>query len=230
VQPGQLIAIEGIDGAGTTTQARSLVEWLNASGYAAHLTCEPSAGPMGVLLRDVLGQRTRPMDPAAVALLFAADRVDHIRVEIEPNLARGTHVVTDRYIYSSLAYQSINLDYEWVAEINRLAPEPDLTIYVRTDPDLACQRRQHRGSAEELYDGMDLQRRIAARYDTILGSSPTDGSWSLDPDGSSWIRQGSGHPGIRMPQCAIVDGALPIDVLQKQLRNLVQKVAPPTGT
>jgi dTMP kinase len=217
VERGRLIAIEGIDGAGTTTQASALVEWLRSSGQAAHLTWEPSAGPIGTLLRQVLARRTRTLDPAATALLFAADRVDHIRAEIEPCLVQGTHVVTDRYVYSSLAYQSIELDYDWVAEINRLASEPDVTIYVRIDPGLARQRREQRGSEDEIFDAIDLQRRISSKYDAIFGSTTVAGSWVLDPAGSGWIQPGSGVLRAGMPRCAIVDGALPVDVLQEQL-------------
>src|SRR5688572_30541516 len=79
---GLLIAIEGIDGAGTTTQARRLVEWLEASGRPAHLTREPSTGPIGELLRRMLGGAFAPVDAGAVALLFAADRLDHLAREV----------------------------------------------------------------------------------------------------------------------------------------------------
>src|SRR5574341_1198614 len=91
-----LIALEGIDGAGTTTQAALLCDWLRGMGTRVHRTQEPSAGPIGQLLRLLLRGPLR-VDPAAVALLFAADRLDHLAREIEPQLASGAHVVTDRY-------------------------------------------------------------------------------------------------------------------------------------
>lgn len=243
---GALIALEGIDGAGTTTQARLLVEWLIGRGERAHLTCEPSSGPVGRLLRDILGHRVgRPVDAAAVALLFAADRVDHLRAEIEPLRQQGTHVVTDRYLVSSLAYQSLEHDLSWVAEINRLAPDPDLTIYLRVDPGLARQRREARGSTQDLFEVDEMQRRISANYDQLLGSCAGSREWILpDPLGSNWIHQGpagsSTGSGIgssfessskvsagslTRPRTVVLDGALPVETIQKQIAAIVQIAA-----
>jgi dTMP kinase len=233
---GALIAIEGIDGAGTTTQARLLVEWLQQQGLPAHLTCEPSSGPVGELLRRILkGQGPWTLDAAAVALLFAADRVDHYQHEMRPLLEAGTHVVTDRSVYSSLAYQSIEQDLAWVESINCHAPEPDLTVYLRISPDQARVRRMQRGGPPELFDDHELQQRISARYDEILGSRSEHGSWRQDPAGSGWIRAGSApeiRPGTgraraaaRHPECAILDGSQPADSLHRLLRVLVEKVA-----
>src|SRR5690349_6199392 len=98
---GLLIAVEGADGAGTTTQCRRLVDWLRASGREAHLTREPSTGPVGALIRQVLAGTHASFDPTALALLFAADRLDHIAREIAPARDRGAVVVTDRYVLSS---------------------------------------------------------------------------------------------------------------------------------
>jgi dTMP kinase len=231
---GKLIAIEGIDGAGTSTQARMLVTWMNENDLPAHLTCEPSTGPLGRLLREILAGQTRPVDPAALALLFAGDRVDHVRSEICTILDRGAHVVTDRYVYSSLAYQSMDLDLGWVARINSLAPEPDLTAYLRIDPELAEERRSIRGEAQELFETRSSQTRISAIYDDIFGSEAGQGSWSLRPGGSEWIRadpakdpRGSSllrDPIQRQPEWVSLDGSLPIDALHQQLRNLVQKI------
>src|SRR5512139_742195 len=112
---GLFIAIEGIDGAGTTTQAKLLFDGLRARGLPVHLTREPSDGPIGVLIRQILTGRVvvpglqgpRAPDWATMALLFAADRLDHVEAEIAPNLADGVTVVSDRYDYSSVAYQSV---------------------------------------------------------------------------------------------------------------------------
>lgn len=244
VEPrGRLIAIEGIDGAGTTTQARMLAGWMQEVGLSTHLTCEPSPGPLGRLIREILTQRTRPVDRAALALLFAGDRVDHVRHEIEPKLARGTHVVTDRYVYSSIAYQGLDLELEWVAAINALAPEPDLTVYIRVDPGVARERRVARGSQQEIFETAPQQERICQRYDELFGSSPASGSWAPDPAGSGWICPdpgGSAPPGSftsgsdpraarhrrirRDPRWAVLDGGLTVDALHLQLRSLVRAV------
>jgi dTMP kinase len=230
---GRLIAIEGIDGAGTTTQARMLAGWMQQVGLPTHLTCEPSPGPLGRLIREILTQQTRPVDRAALALLFAGDRVDHVRHEIEPKLARGIHVVTDRYVYSSIAYQGLDLELEWVAMINALAPEPDLTVYVRVDPAVARERRAARGSQQEIFETSPQQERICRRYDELFGSGPTGGSWAPDPAGSGWIcpdPRGSPertrlHRRIqRTPRWAVLDGTLSVDALHLQLRSLARSV------
>jgi len=226
-----LIALEGIDGAGTTTQARMLSDWMRAEGLPVQLTCEPSGGPLGQLIRQVLTHRTRVVDRAALALLFAGDRVDHLQSEVEPQLSQGVHVITDRYVYSSLAYQSLDLEPGWVAEINRLAPEPDLTLYLRVDPEVGAARRAGRGSAAEVFETTGEQCRIAATYDAFFGSKPDAGSWRTDPDGSGWIRGGGPSPGLatlgRRPTWAVVDGSHGVEAIHNQLRKLVQKICAP---
>src|SRR5260221_6737154 len=125
------IALEGIDGSGTTTQSGHLVAHLASRGRRAHATREPSAGPIGRLLREILlGQHGlpggAPADGQAMALLFAADRRDHLRREIEPALAAGTDVVSDRYLMSSLAYQAEEAERSWVASLARVVRAPDI--------------------------------------------------------------------------------------------------------
>lgn len=170
---GRFIVLEGIDGSGTTTQAQRLVDRLRAEGKRARYTREPSDGPLGVLIRQILTGRVvapggRPVDGAAVALLFAADRVDHLASEIEPLLADGVHVVSDRYLVSSLAYQGTELDPDWVATINVRAWPPDLTVYLDVSPEVASERRAGRGGVEERFDAMGLQQRIARSYERLL--------------------------------------------------------------
>ncbi len=132
------------------------------------------------MIREQLGQVDAPPDPAALALLFAADRIHHIQTEIEPLLARGVHVLSDRYVLSSLAYQSIGLELDWVASINREARTPDLTLLFRVDPDVAAERRGIRGGDEEIYDKMKFQRQVAARYDELASSLPEQHVKTLD--------------------------------------------------
>lgn len=184
---GLFIAIEGIDGAGTTTQAKRLVESLASNGLPMHLTREPSDGPIGALIRQILTGRVvvpgikgpRAPDWATMALLFAADRVDHIEAEVAPNLADGVTVVTDRYDYSSVAYQSITAGggpevAVWVREINRHARRPDLTVVIDVPADVASRRRDVRGGTPELYEDDDLQTRLAEFYASIEVHFPGD--------------------------------------------------------
>lgn len=224
---GTLIAIEGIDGAGTTTQAQLLGDWMAAQAMPAHVTCEPSDGPVGRLLRQILRHEVQQMDAAAIALLFAADRLHHVRAEIEPHRQQGQHVISDRYVYSSLAYQSVELEREWVASVNSRAFEPDLTIYLRVTPTLAAERRDTRGGHQELFETTTLQERIFAIYEDLFGSTPAGGSWAPDPGGSSWIQKDPGgstsaHEVIgRRPSWAVVDGSLAVDKIHIQMRRLV---------
>jgi dTMP kinase len=177
---GRLIVIEGIDGAGTTTQTRLLVDWMNAHGLPALATREPSDGPLGRLLREILGGAHAPVAGATMALLFAADRMDHLSREIEPALSRGQHVVTDRYYHSSLAYQAEEADREFVAAINARARRPDLSVLLRVDAGEAARRRHAAGRTTERYDNLALQERIAKNYDEIPGMTLIDGSESVD--------------------------------------------------
>jgi len=226
---GYFIAIEGIDGSGTTTQARELVAWLDGRppglpSAPAHMTCEPSAGPVGELLRQVL-RGEQQLDAATVALLFAADRCDHVQREVEPRLAAGNHVVSDRYVFSSLAYQSLEHDLEWVKEINRHAGPAQLTVYLRVSPRLAAKRRGERGGPDELFDAELLQRQIAGRYDSLLGAGPTAGTWQPHADG--WRRVGEPASAVKAPlegDVAVLDGDGPPDQIQQQLRALVTAV------
>ncbi len=160
---GRFIALEGIDGAGTTTQLERLAAHF---GPRLHVTREPSTGPLGKEIRRHLAG---PVDgaaipPAALALLFAADRVDHLSREIVPALTRGVHVVSDRYVLSSLAYQTLGVDREHVARFNELAPTPDLTIFIDVPIDVAEGRRTRRGGPAEIFEERTLQAAVRDRY------------------------------------------------------------------
>lgn len=172
MQTGHFIVFEGIDGAGTTTQARLLSRWLRRLGRSVHETAEPSGGPVGVLLRQALGRRVVARDGSrlggeAIAGLFAADRADHLRTEIEPALAEGVDVVCDRYDHSSLAYQGAECPIEWVSALNAPMRRPDLVLLVQVDAETAGQRRAARRGTPEIYEVDDFQRRVAALYDEI---------------------------------------------------------------
>ncbi len=161
--------LEGVDGAGTTTQTTELARRLTARGLRVATTAEPSRGPVGSLLRLALTQRLtgaegRPVDRAALALLFAADRLDHVHSEILPRLAEGTWVISDRYVLSSLAYQTLDVPAAFVGQINGRAPAPDLTLFREVPPDVALRRRRAAQPEAELFEQLPLQRRIAANY------------------------------------------------------------------
>jgi dTMP kinase len=173
---GAFIVLEGIDGSGSTTQARLLVERLIGAGMDALFTCEPSDGPIGELIRRALQRRlsTADGDPvgldwATLSLLFAADRADHAERTILPALKTGRNVVSDRYDLSSLAYQSATSDsapdvLSWIRQLNSRVLRPDLTFIVDVAAETAERRRLQRGAAAELFEVPELQRKLAEIY------------------------------------------------------------------
>jgi dTMP kinase len=186
---GRLIVLEGIDGAGTTTQARELSLALELSGIATLVTCEPSRGPIGTFVRSVLaGGPERPrLGWASLALLFAADRLDHVAREIEPALARGVCVISDRYDLSSLIYQSATAPggeevLPWIVALNRRARRPDLTLVLDISADVAATRRHVRGGDPELFEELELQRKLAALYACAESFVPGDPLWHVAAD------------------------------------------------
>jgi dTMP kinase len=171
------IVLEGIDGSGTTTQLGLLARHLEGRGRRVHATREPSAGPIGRLLREILlgGHRLpdgAPADGLAMALLFAADRRDHLGREIEPALASGADVISDRYLLSSLAYQAQEAERDWVASLARDLRAPDLTLLLDLPIATAAARRKAAGRVEERYDADEVQARVAACYRQLVAGDP----------------------------------------------------------
>jgi dTMP kinase len=168
----RLLVLEGLDGAGTTTQARRLVEHIRATGAAAHLTREPSDGPIGRLIREMLtgghAIEDQRIGQSTFGLLFAADRLDHLQREVEPRLAGGAIVVSDRWYHSSLAYQGTGADRDWIANLNARARRPDLTIFLEVRPEVAAQRRVVAGRVEELFEDLRMQDEVAAGYKATI--------------------------------------------------------------
>jgi dTMP kinase len=190
---GRFLVLEGLDGAGTTTQSRLLADGLRREGRRVHLTAEPSGGPIGALIRQVLTRRVGgraggEFDPDALALLFAADRLDHYAQEIAPRLAEGEDVVTDRYALSSLAYQSLTTgDPDWVERLNAKAPAPDLTLILRVRPAVAWRRRFDESGSRELYELPAFQRRVARSYGRGMALLRRRGQRVVSVDGEGTV-------------------------------------------
>jgi dTMP kinase len=171
----RFLVFEGIDGSGTTTQRTLIAERLRARGHRVHETREPSDGRIGALTRALLAVvpgQPRTVDAAGLALLFAADRLEHLVREVEPALARGEIVICDRYVVSSWVYQSLDCDPAWVRTINARARWPDRTFVFDLDPELAlarvAERRAATGQVVERFDVPETQRRLARGYAEIL--------------------------------------------------------------
>jgi len=161
----RFIVLEGLDGAGTTTQLKLAAEKLAADGRPHFCTSEPTDHPLGLLIRDVLTHR-RSVHPTTLALLFAADRAEHLLAAgggILKRLERGELVISDRYLFSSLAYQSLDCDFEYVHGLNAGFPLPRDLVFLDT-PVRESQRRLGSRGGQELFDGADIQDRILDNY------------------------------------------------------------------
>ncbi|MDH4291377.1 MAG: dTMP kinase [Dehalococcoidia bacterium] len=159
---GVFVCIEGLDASGKTTHAHRLVRNLRREGFDALYTTEPSLGEIGRFIRTYILQRKRRVPSVVEALLFAVDRFDHVEKEVKPALEEGKIVVSDRYVYSSLAYQgAAGLDIKWIEEINRLALTPDLAIYIDVPPEVVVKRMRRKKSVMER---LGTQRRVRAVY------------------------------------------------------------------
>lgn len=163
---GFFICIEGLDKSGKTTHSRLLVKNLNQIGYCAVYTREPSDGSIGQLIRRVILQRKERVPPVLEAILFAADRLDHIENEIKPLLKQGKIIVADRYLYSSLAYQgAAGLDVAWILKINRFILKPDLAIYIDVPIEILERRlRRERSVMEKI----EVQLKVKKIYDRLV--------------------------------------------------------------
>lgn len=169
---GRFIVIEGLDGSGITTQCQLLVSSLRKMGVRAHYAKEPTDGPIGGLIRQILrGTTTVPPGPELLALLFAADRLYHINAEplrredgrsagylgIRFALKQGMTVVCDRYFYSSVAFQGGEKPHDvglatWIGELNRFAITPDIVFLLDVPPAVASQRVGERSTVSERYE------------------------------------------------------------------------------
>ncbi len=175
------VVIEGLDGAGTTTQTGAVADALASRGQPVSVSREPSDGPVGMVIRQMLSMRItvtddegrhKPVGRQTLALLFAADRMDHLEAEVEPALERGEVAISDRYYHSSLAYQGDvdgrdSADFQWVESLNSRARTPDLTVFLEATADLCLQRLDSRGR-KDIYETRDKLERLERRYDEVM--------------------------------------------------------------
>ena len=160
-EKGAFICIEGLDGCGKTTQAKLLVRRLRKSHNAVY-TAEPSRGKIGAFIRKSCLYGEKRLSSVAEALLFAADRLEHVENEVLPALRQGRLVVSDRYVYSSLAYQgAAGLSLEWIEKINEHALHPDFAIFIDVDPKIVMQRLKPNKSVME---NLATQRNVREVY------------------------------------------------------------------
>jgi dTMP kinase len=169
---GVLLALEGVDGSGKSTQARLLARALKRRGYQVMLTGEPSAGPAGRRLRTYLAGTSRHLRPVTELALFVADRREHVARVIQPALAAGQVVITDRYYYSSVAYQgALGLDAARILAANEaFAPRPHLVFILTLPPALAVARLgRSPGRRRQVSEGQGYLEQVAAIYASLTG-------------------------------------------------------------
>lgn len=216
--PGRFLVFEGIDGSGSTTQNAILAGKLREQGVEVLPTQEPSGGPAGMLIRLALTRRLQgaadafhdpaeqPLDnhslsSSTLALLYAADRMDHVATCISPNLARGRTVLCDRYLLSTLAYQGTSLDEEWLYSINRLAPVPDLTVFLDLPVDQALSRMRAVRWSRDLFEDSEQLSRIRSRYLDLISRR--------DP---------------RLGRLVIVDGSNPPETVATEVQRIIAEL------
>jgi dTMP kinase len=178
---GRLITVEGVEGAGKSTQVESLRAWLAGRGVSVLATSEPDGTTLGAGLRRVLGEVDR-VSPLTEALLFAASRAEHVRQVLQPALAAGQVVLCDRYVDSTVAYQGYgrSLSLETVAQLNRLATDglvPDLTLVLDLDVAEGLRRVRARRGALAACDpferlAIEFHERVRKGYWAIREREP----------------------------------------------------------
>jgi dTMP kinase len=167
------IAFEGIDGSGKSTQVKLLTEHLTAAGHKVHVTCEPSEGPIGKMIRDIFTHKMEA-DHKTIAGLFVADRLDHLMNKkdgILKKLEEGYIVLTDRYYFSSYAYQSPYMDLNWVINANSLSAEllrPDLNVYIDITAETSIERIKKGRTSTELYETLENLQNVRDKYFEVM--------------------------------------------------------------
>ena len=170
---GVFICIEGLDGCGKTTQAKLLEKKLRENQNAVYTT-EPSRGKIGTFIRKhCLYGKER--------LSNAADRVEHVNYEVMPALREGRLVISDRYVYSSLAYQgATGLSIEWIKKVNEHALKPDLAVFLDVDPKTVMQRLKPKRSVMENIETQQKVRDVYLKFVTKGELVKVDGNCTKD--------------------------------------------------
>lgn len=177
---GLFLVIEGLDGSGKTTQTHLLAQKLSKN-YPVNLTAEPSRGKIGTFIRQCCLYEDKRLPIEAEALLFAADRIEHLQKEIKPAIDEGKIVICDRYTYSSLAYQgSAGLNLDWIKTINSRALQPDFAIFIDVPAEKVLERLQRKKSVMETLETQQKVREVYLKYVEKGELIPIDGNKPKD--------------------------------------------------
>ncbi|MDD4082075.1 MAG: dTMP kinase [Sphaerochaetaceae bacterium] len=158
--------LEGLDGAGTTTQTKLIESFLLSKQIPFFLTFEPTSSEIGQIARKILQGKIQTT-PLALAFQFCADREDHLNNKengIIKKLEEGKKVISDRYFYSSLAYQSLGATYEKVRELNNF-PAPEFIFFLDTPCEVCIDRIDIRGASKELFEEIEILKKVKNNYE-----------------------------------------------------------------
>lgn len=199
-EKGKFIALEGPDGCGKSTQVSLLTDWLEEAGNKVIATKEPTKNPIGQILRSAL-QGDIDLSLEAEALLFASDRAQHVHDVIQPGIEEGKTVVTGRYVYSSLAYQSSRgLPQKWVEKINETVIKPDLTVFIDIPSEVGLKRKNSSRKPDEFEKNLELQKKVRKTYQKIAEDK----------------------------NIPVIDGTMSKEKVHEEIRNKVKDVLPKT--
>jgi len=166
----KFIVIEGLDGSGKSTVTKLLAERFDAQGLPCHATSEPTHSPIGKLIHSILCNDVKNIENESIALLFAADRYQHLISEILPTLAHS-NVICDRYYYSTMAYQGLCADsLERVISYHQAvipAVRPDIVFFVDVSPSECIRRVTQRGKIASIYDALSA---LELRYERYMAA------------------------------------------------------------
>lgn len=197
MKKGKFIVFEGLDGSGQTTQIALLEKYLTAKSKKVYTTTEPSQNLIGGLIRSLLRHHWS-LSNTGIQLLYCADRAHHIEAEIVPVQEKGYHVISGRYILSTLAFGSLNNDAKWLATINEKFPQPDLTIFLQVSPKECIRRMKDARPSKELFE---KEKKLEQVYKTYMGLVKSK----------------------KYKHIHVVDGERPIEEIASDIAKIVEK-------
>jgi len=197
------IVLEGLDGAGTTTQLNAVSALCKEQGRDVFPTCEPTDGPIGTIIRRAL-RKELMMSQNQLALLYAADRDEHVRTMAQA-LKEGKLVVSDRYLFSSLAYQAVDVPYDFVEGLNSSYPLPEIVFFIDTPVEECIRRIESRGKDKELFEIQSFLEKVKRNYERSFSDLPSSS------------------------KCIRLDGKLPIEVIKGQITRFLQNLGKISG-
>ncbi|MFX1295298.1 MAG: dTMP kinase [Promethearchaeota archaeon] len=157
---GKFIVLDGIDGSGTTTHSKILRKWLKNRGYSVLFTREPTTRKIGTLIQKII--KIDKTSSIVDALLFAADRIDHLEKVIRPALKANKIVISDRYVESSIAYQTAaGIEMNWILELNKFAEKPDLIIILDIEPEVGLSRK---AKVSDKFENVTFLHKVRENY------------------------------------------------------------------